>query len=574
MRISTMRSALAPLLATLLLQPALAAEPAWIVTTTSGVVASDSPQASQVGADVLNSGGNAFDAAIATSLALGVTRPYSTGLGGGGFMLAYLADKQQTLVLDFREMAPAGATPEYYAGLVTGDETPPPTIYGGNAAGVPGLPAGLAEVRKRYGTRPLSELTRGAIRLARDGFPADQNFVKACGEAVSAYAKYPQLKSAQPGIGRLFLSNGSAPKAGEAIRNPELANTLSRLNDEWVQSFYHGELSKQIAAAAEQAGGTLKPSDLANYRVRERQAIRGTYRDYDIFSMPPPSSGGIAIVQTLNILEHARRSLDHKPNPVESVHLRIEAFKHAFADRARWLGDADFTSVPAAYLTDKAYAARLAKKIDIRKAGSPDDCGTVQLPDDAGTSHFCITDQAGNVVSWTETINASFGSFVVVPGTGIILNNEMDDFLTVRGQANLYGLVQGEANLVGPGKRPLSSMSPTLVMKEGKPVLTLGGSGGPRIITSVLNVLLNVIDEELSLTDAMASVRAHHQWQPDELYFDRQPPQAAQNAMQNLGHKLSKQTKTGIVQAIYWLPDGTKVAASDPRKGGKPAPQE
>ena len=553
---------------------ALADQAPWILRSKSGVVASDSVQASEVGAAVMSDGGNAFDAAIATSFALGVTRPYSTGLGGGGFMLAYIAKTKQVIVLDFREMAPAGATPEHYEKVVENATGAPPTVYGGNAAGVPGLLAGIAEVQARFGTKPLSELAQGAAKLAHDGFPADQNFVNGCSSMVRAMKRYPDLATAYAELAQMFLINGEAPELGATLKNPALAKTLARMNDETVKSFYHGQLAQQIAAAAQAASGTLTVEDMANYQVRERQVVHGTYRGYDIFTMPPPSSGGIAILETLNILEHKLKELGRQPNAIEMMHLRIEAMKHAFADRARWLGDADFTPVPVELLTSKDYAKTLADKISIDKAGSPDDYGITQLPDDGGTSHFCITDKAGNIVSWTETINAIFGSFVVVPETGIILNNEMDDFLTVRGKANLYGLVQGEANLIGPGKRPLSCMSPTLVMQGKRPVLTLGASGGPRIITSVLNVMLNVLDVDLDLQQALESVRVHHQWRPDEVAFDRTPPEAAREAMKKLGHTLSEHNRTGIVQAIHWLRDGTKVAASDPRKGGKPAAAE
>ncbi len=550
---------------------AWADDPTWIARGRNGMVASDSPEASQVGAGVLSSGGNAFDAAVATSFALGVARPYSTGLGGGGFMVAYIAKEQRFVALDFREMAPAGATPEHYAEVMRdADKGPPPSIFGGNAIGVPGQLAGLVEINQHYGTQSLAELTKPAIALARSGVAVDANFREACRHIAESYDKWAKLRAFHPQLGEMFLKNGQPPQIGERIARPAYAKALTVIAEAGREAVYGGPLGRAMVQAARKAGSPITADDLAGYRVKTRTPVRGTYRGFEVVSMPPPSSGGVALIEALNILEARRAALADEPSPAAQMHLRIEAMKHAFADRARFLGDPDFADVPSDYLVSKAYAKTLAARVELEHTAAADTYGVAQIPDDDGTSHFCVADAHGNVVAITETINGKFGSFVVAEPFGIILNNEMDDFVTARGQANLYGLVQSDANLVGPGKRPLSSMSPTIVMKDDKPVLVLGASGGPRIISSVLHVMLNVLDINLPLADALASVRAHHQWQPNEVFFDRDAAAGAQ-ALSALGHTIGAEHRSGIVQAIRFLEDGTMVGGSDPRKGGRPA---
>jgi gamma-glutamyltranspeptidase/glutathione hydrolase len=314
----------------------------------------------------------------------------------------------------------------------------------------------------------------------------------------------------------------------------------------------------------------MTKADLLRYRVAEREPLRARIGDYEVVTMPPPSSGGVCTVEALNVLYCLARGVDKDVRGLRAdgrfEAALVRSFKHAFADRARWLGDPDFTQVPTARLTNREYACELAAKT----ADESEAFGSVRVPEDGGTSHLCVADRFGNVVAWTETINGSFGSLVVVEPYGIILNNEMDDFLTVRGEANLYGLRQGEANLVGPGKRPLSSMSPTIVVKDGRPVLALGASGGPRIITAVTQVILNVMEFEQSLGEAITAVRLHHQWQPDEVYFDGAPPEQLVAALKAAGEKVSERRKGAAVQAIRFLEDGTMTGASDPRKGGRP----
>lgn len=553
-------------------------DPEWIARSKLGMVASDSPQASQIGADVLKAGGNAFDAAVATSFALGVARPQSTGLGGGGFMVAYVAKEKRFIALDFRETAPAGATAERYAKLhAQRGDGPSPSVYGGNAVATPGQLAGLAEINERFGTRPLAKLIQPAIELAERGFVIDESFLNARNQVLKDADKWPQLKTTPARLYELLSPDGVTPKLGDRFKRPGLATALRLIAQQGPEAFYNGPIAEAIVATTQAASGTLGRDDLRDYRVVEREPIRSTYHDcrheypHEMVSMPPPSSGGVCIAEILNILSACMLRSDI--HPVEGrPHLLVEAMKHAFADRARWLGDPDFAKIPVRRLTSKAYAGFIAPNIQADRAGSPAGYGSPSVPfDDPGTSHFCVADRHGNIAAITETINGNFGSLIVASPYGVILNNEMDDFLTVRGQANLYGLTQSEANLVAPGKRPLSSMSPTIVLKKGKPVLVLGASGGPRIISSVLQVMLNVTEFDQPIEEALTGTRLHHQWSPDEVYFDRDPPKELTDRLTRLGHTLSPKRQTGIVQAIQFLEDGTMVGASDPKKGGRPA---
>ncbi len=553
-----------------------ASTPPWSARSQGGMVASDSPEASQIGADVLAAGGNAFDAAVAVSFALNVGRPYSTGLGGGGFMLAYVAKENRYVCLDFREMAPAGATPDYFTRMrERRGDGPAPSLYGGPAVGVPGQLAGLAEINRRFGSKSLSELIRPALALCRVGAAVDANFRDACQSTIALYKRHTQLRALAPHINRIFLSDElTAPDIGMRLPRPDLARALELIAKQGADAFYAGEIGAAVVAAANAYDGVLTSADLANYRVKERTPVRGVFGAFEVISMPPPSSGGVALLQALQILEAARGGEKRAFTPAEHMHLRVESLKHAFADRARWLADSDFVDVPLDLLTSREYAAQLAKRVDPQRAGASDGYGVEQLPEDRGTSHYCVVDRDGNVVALTETINATFGSLVVAHPYGIVLNNEMDDFVTESGAANLYGLQQSDRNLVEPGKRPLSSMSPTIVTRDNLPVLALGGSGGPRIISSVFHVLLNVIDIRLPLATAVESVRAHHQWRPDVIYFDRPAPEGAA-ALRGFGHEISNEHRYGVVQAIRIERDSdTAISAlqgvSDPRKGGRP----
>ena len=551
---------------------AWADDPPWIARSKSGMVASDSTDASQIGADILSAGGNAFDAAVATSLALAVTRPQSTGLGGGGFVVVYVAKSERVFCLDFRECAPAGATAARYVELNKNrGDGPSPSVYGGNAVAVPGQLSGLAEMHKRFGTQTWKQLTEPAAKLAETGFTADEFYADECRSALAAYTKWPKLKSECGALYTTLLGNGTPPKVGDKVVRPDLAKTLGLIGDKGADVFYKGPIGEALVKATQAAGGTLTMADLADYQVRDRTALRATYRSFDIYTMPPPSSGGVCLVEILNILRAASVRSDLNPRE-DRPHVLVEAMKHAFADRAHFLGDPDFAAVPVDRLTSLKYATERAQFIKPHETLTPREYGAPANPaPDRGTSHFCITDKDGNVVAQTETINGVFGSLVMAEPYGIVLNNEMDDFTADPGQPNLYGLIQGEANAILPRKRPLSSMTPTIVFRDVHPVLVLGGSGGPRIITSVLQVLLNVIEADMPLDQAVTTVRIHHQWQPDEVTFDRDPPEKLAEALKAAGHKINPARKCGIVQAIRLLPDGTMVGASDPHKGGHPA---
>lgn len=548
-------------------------DPPWLARSKAGMVASDAPEASRIGAEVLRAGGNAFDAAVATSLALTVSRPQSTGLGGGGFMVAYLAAERRLIALDFRETAPAGATPELYQKLHDDrPEGPSASIYGGAAVATPGLLAGLAEINRAHGSKPLRELIAPATELAERGFKLDTRLLEARQATLEDLERWPQLhEMAAPLVAELTDAATWAP--GKPFRRPLLAKTLRRIAERGPDDFYRGEIAAAMVAAVERHGGRLSLEDMAGYQVKSRTPLRVEYHGCEIFSMPPPSSGGVCIAETLNILSAAERRDELREGGIAPV--LIEAFKHAFADRAAWLGDPDTAALPVERLVSAEYAESLAAKIRPQGTLPPEEYGSrpgaASQPADRGTSHFCVADAQGNVVAITETINDTFGSRLMVPELGLILNNEMDDFLTVRGAANLFGLVQGEANLVGPAKRPLSSMAPTIVMKAGKPVLVLGAAGGPRIITSTLQTLLHVVRFGRPIEDAIAAVRMHHQWWPDEVYLDRSPSPLMRETLLRCGHRISDERKTGIVQAIQIQADGTFVGVCDPRGSGRPA---
>jgi gamma-glutamyltranspeptidase/glutathione hydrolase len=557
-------------LSTLTCPVAWAEHPAWLAEGRHGMVASDSAEASQAGLEMLKAGGNAIDAAAAVSFALGVTRPYSTGLGGGGFMIIRLAEGR-TVVLDYRETAPARATAEMFVeARKRGGVTEYPSRHGHLAVAVPGVLAGQHHALSQFGTFDLARTVAPAIRLAESGFEIDHHFVASCKEALETYRKYPGLKESGAFIWKKYLGGGKAPGPGDRLIQPELAKLLREVAEHGPALFYHGPVAETIDQAMRRHGGLMTMADLARYEVKEREALRATYRGYAIITMPPPSSGGIAIAETLNILEQFDLRGLARQDPALAVHFQVEAMKHAFADRARWLGDADVASAWVSYLTSKSYAAGLAKRIDEFHAAGAATYGCSQLPEDSGTSHYCVVDRWGNVVVATETINTVFGSLAAIAEWGLILNNEMDDFSAEPGRANAFNLLQSKRNAPAPGKRPLSSMAPTIVLQDGEPLLMLGASGGPRIISSVLNVLLCLLEYRLPLDQAMLQPRPHHQWQPPELYFDSSPLRHVEQGLVNRGHQISKERKTGIVQVILKRPSGW-LGASDPRKGGQPA---
>jgi len=544
----------------------MSADPDWVARGAYGMVATDSQLASQIGKQILVDGGNAVDAAVAVSFALAVTRPYSTGLGGGGFMIAHLGDKK-VVVQDFRETAPAASTRDMFAG-----KTPPgglsPSQIGGLAVAVPGLVAGRTQALSKWGTMPLEKVVAPAVRLAREGFPVDADYVRVTNHLTKKFTAHRELQTTAGYIWKTFLNEGKPFHVGDTLKQPALANLIEKIGSEGADFFYRGPVARAIAKTLTNHGGIMTEKDLAAYKPRQRRPIKTSFVGYDFLLMPPPSSGGIALAQMLSMLSMfpAYRDVDEG----RTIHYRIEAMKHAFADRARYLGDSDFAKIPVRELLSGRYLITKVSQTRPDRTGPQEQYGTHGLVSDSGTSHFCVADEQGKVVVSTETINTEFGSLVAVDEWGLVLNNEMDDFTARPGKPNAFGLIQSQANAIAPGKRQLSSMSPTIVLKHDKPILLLGASGGPRIITAVLNVVLGVLSDGLSLPDAIERIRPHHQWEPNEVFFDKTPPESLVSALKKRGHKISDIRKGAAVQAIQW--DATQwVGVSDPRKGGKPS---
>jgi gamma-glutamyltranspeptidase/glutathione hydrolase len=534
------------------------------VTSTRGVVAADNVEASRVGARILAAGGNAADAAAATLLANGVLNPFASGLGGGGFCLYRPVESGEVHVIDFRERAPINATADMY--VVDGKAVRRLQIRGGLAVGVPGEPAGLWALQQRFGDLPWRDVVQPAVELAK-GYEAGPLLEKRLrGRSEEDLKKHEKLAA-------LFQIDGRWARAGEPLERPALARTLELYRDKGPIIFYHGDVGRTIIEAVNEAGGIFQPADLSTYSVANREPIVGTYRNYSIAGMPPPSSGGAVLIETLNILENF--DLEKKPLDAQAIHLIAEALKHGFADRARWMGDTDFVEVPVERLTSKEYARKLAAKIKahgvlpLEEYGSLDERPEAQIPDDSGTTHVSIIDAAGNMAACTSTINTSFGSMVYDEKSGIILNNEMADFTAQPGTPNNYGLVGTAQNAVAPKKRPLSSMSPTLVLRGGEPFMAVGGSGGPTIITGTLLTMLNMMDFGMSPAEAVAAPRIHAQWRPDKIYAEPEIP--GKELLKKWGHTLRLGPAFNSVQLVVRNPDGTLTGVSDPRKMGAPA---
>jgi gamma-glutamyltranspeptidase/glutathione hydrolase len=535
------------------------------------MVASVHPQASSAGAEIMRQGGNAVDAAVATGFALAVVHPSAGNLGGGGFML-YRTAKGEVHFLDFREKAPAAASRDMYLdkqGNVTDESR-----FGYRAPGVPGTVAGLVEAERRWGKLGLAKVMEPAIRLARDGVAVTEYEAGLMHDA--DLARDPESK-------RIFQRDGRFYERGEILKQPELAATLERIQRN-PEDFYRGALAAQIAMTIQKGGGLITAADLAGYKVVERTPLHGIYRGYDVYSAPPPSSGGVALIETLNILEgfdlHAARR-----NSALHLHLVAEAYRRSFFDRATFLGDPDFVQVPVAQLTDKKYASLWRASIDPTRASESSKLqrpSMAQLdqsaalhapyigPEKPDTTHYSVVDAEGDAVSVTTTLNDSFGSRTTLPGLGFLLNDEMDDFAAKPGAPNMFGLVQGEANAIAPGKRPLSSMTPTMVAKDGRLLLVLGSPGGPTIVTTVANVLINAVDFGEDIQRAVNAPRFHHQWMPDELRVEGwQLSPDTMDLLEKMGHKL-KRTKSwgdGECIAIDWT-TGDRLGASDARNGG------
>ena len=551
----------------------LGAAPSWAQATAvgrQGMVASVDAYATAVGVEILKRGGNAVDAAVAVSLALAVTHPQAGNLGGGGFLVIHLQERGFDTTVDYRERAPLAGGRDMYLDA-NGEVIPDASLYGYLAAGVPGQVAGLWLAHSRYGSLPWRELVEPAIRLARDGFEVNYWLADSFGYAAERLAAYPSTA-------KVFLKDGKPYAYGELFRQPDLAWTLEQIAARGHDGFYKGEVARKIAADMAANGGLITEEDLAGYEAVERAPVTGEFRGYKIVGMGPPSSGGLLLIQMLGLLEpYELAALGH--NSSRYVQLLTEAEKLAYADRAEHMGDADFYPVPVAHLISPDYIAARRKEINLYRATPSERISAGEAPaaEREETTHFSVVDGKGNAVACTTTLNGGFGSHVVAEGTGVLLNNEMDDFSIKPGFPNMYGLLGSEANAIAPGKRMLSSMTPTIVLEDGAVRLVVGSPGGSTIPTTVLQVTLNVLVHGLPLQAAVAAPRFHHQWLPDRTYVEKRGwPEDVLEALGRMGHTVYvRQTLTGHklmigdVHAIYIEAEsGLLLGASDPRHGG------
>ena len=531
-----------------------------------GVVASTNEVASQVGVDIMKRGGNAVDAAIAVAFALAVTHPAAGNLGGGGFMMIRLKDGRTTAI-DYREMAPAAADRNVYldknGNVIKGEGG---SIEGYRAAGVPGTVRGMELALKKYGSHRLtwSQLIEPARRLAANGFTVTNSLARGLRGNRDYLSKYPETK-------RIYLNNGKFYNEGDLFVQPELGATFARLQRGGPTEFYEGQTAKLIVEDLKRHDGLITMDDMRGYVAKERETLRGTYRGYEVISMPPPSSGGAVLLEMLNILEgYDLKKMDWASS--DRYHLMTEAMRRAFADRAEYMGDTDFVKVPIAGLIDKSYASKLRNSIDPQRASTSEQvkAGKPTGYESDETTHFTVVDADGNAVANTYTLNNSYGSAVVAKGTGIIMNDEMDDFAAKPGTPNLYGLIQGERNAVAPRKRPLSAMTPTFVLrKDGSLWFTVGSPGGPTIINTVFDVITNVIDYNMDIQQAIDAPRIHHQWLPDELVYEPYGLSGdTQKALSQRGHKLvDKPRYLGDCEGIMIEEKtGIRLGATDPRR--------
>ncbi|NRA55902.1 MAG: gamma-glutamyltransferase [Gammaproteobacteria bacterium] len=530
--------------------------PVW---ANSGMVATQEALASQIGVDILAAGGNAVDAAVAIGYALAVTLPRAGNLGGGGFMMIYLAKEQKTIALDYREIAPAQAARDMFLDQ-DGNADSKLSRFHGLAVGTPGTVMGMEVALNKYGTMKRSQVMQPAIDLAANGIVVTADLASSLKKMAKRLGKWPSSQAI------FYKADGGFYQPGERLVQSDLAASLKLIAAQGAAGFYAGYVANSISNTVQQAGGVLSTKDLANYRVMERQPVIGNYRGYQVASMPPPSSGGIHLVQMLNMLEQFPISeMGH--NSSATIHTMAESMRRAYADRSKYLGDPDFVKVPVAALTNKNYAKDLAAQINPNKVTLSTDVAPGKLApyESNETTHYSIIDQYGNAVSNTYTLNFSYGSGLVAAGTGILLNNEMDDFSAKPGTPNAYGLIGGEANAVAPLKRPLSSMTPTIVLKDGVPFLVTGSPGGSRIITTTLQVILNVIDHQMNIAEASAAPRIHHQWLPDYLRIERGISPDTVKLLTQKGHQIKVKQAMGSTQTIMLNQQGY-FGASDPRR--------
>lgn len=534
------------------------------------MLATVNPHATQAGLDAYAAGGNAVDAAIAAALTLGVVDPHNSGIGGGCFVVIRRANGD-VLAIDGRETAPALASPDMYNGP-DGKLDPSLSKTGALAVGTPSALAGYERAVASAGKLKLAQLLEPAAELAEHGFKADAVLAARIERTKTDLARFP-------GAAAIYLNpDGSVKTEGSVVKNPDLAATYRAIAEYGTDWFYRGAFAQKVSHWMQANGGRLRAGDFAAYKPRLRRAVESTYRGYKIVGFPPPSSGGVHVAQILNICERFDLAKLHRENPADFVHVVAESQKLAFADRAHWLGDPDFAKVPRG-LIDKDYAAQLAGRIDMKRAikvqrhGDPPRWESVLFG--KHTTHIAAADAEGNVVAITATINTSFGSKVVVPGTGVVLNNEMDDFSLAPGVPNAFGLVGADANKIEPAKRPLSSMSPTIVLdRHGKPVLTVGAAGGPRIITQSVLTILRTIDLEQPIDEAVGAARFHHQWKPDNLYIEKSMPQDVIVDLANRGHAVRPLDYAGVTQAIAIDLDANRdkfTGVHDPRSPGSAA---
>lgn len=523
----------------------------------NGMVASEQGLATQVGLDILKQGGNAIDAAVAVGFALAVVLPNAGNIGGGGFMVLHDDKTGKDVAIDFREIVPAKASRDMYLDS-QGNVIDGKSLFTHDASGVPGTVAGMEYALKKWGTMPLSKVLEPAIKLADKGFIVSDVLAKTLKEEKSTLGKWSASKA-------IFFKNGEPMKSGDLLVQKDLAKSLRLIAKQGAKAFYQGEIATKIAKEMQSQGSTMTLGDLKAYKVVERQPIIGDYRGYKVVTMPPPSSGGVHLIEILNMLEHYPIKEDGV-NSAKNIHHMAESMKLAYADRSEYLGDPDFVKIPVTGLTSKAYANERVKTIDDNKArlSSTIKPGKPQPYESDQTTHYSVMDKAGNAVAVTYTLNLNFGSGIVVEGTGILLNNEMDDFSVKPGVPNAFGLVGGAANAIEAKKRPLSSMTPTIVMKNNKPWLVTGSPGGARIITTVLQSVVNTIDHEMNPAEAIITPRVHHQWLPDELRVEEGISPDTIKLLQDKGHNVVTKAPMGRIQIIQ-ADDSGFYGYSDPR---------
>lgn len=532
------------------------------VLARNGMVASQEVKASRVGTEILKRGGNAVDAAVAVGFALAATLPQAGNLGGGGFMLVHLAKEKKTIAIDYREAAPADTPKDVFLDD-KGDFVPERSQSSGLGVGVPGTVAGLTLAHRKYGSGKLTlaQLIAPAIALAQDGFTVDDDLADSLPRAMRRMGRYPSSRA-------IFMKDGKPLGRGDTLVQRDLAKSLERIASRGADGFYDGETAAKLVAAVRAYGGRMTLADMKAYHAIERAPVRGTYRGWDVLSMPPPSSGGVHLIELLNILEGWPLK-EMGQNSAQTIHLMAEAMKRVYADRAEYMGDPDHVKMPIAGLLSKPYAQKLREQISADKATPANQikAGNPLPYESDQTTHYSVVDRDGNAVSNTYTLNFSYGLGLVADGTGIMLNNELDDFAAKAGAMNAYGLLGGAANAPGPNKRPLSSMTPTMVFKNDELEIVTGSPGGSRIITIVLQIVLNILDHGMNAAEASEAVRIHHQWQPDELRVERGLSIDTIKLLEGKGHDVRVGSTFGSAQTIHRL-DGLLMGASDSRQRG------